>query len=94
MLLKTILKVVEVEYIYKYILPKKFKALVEPVSSNIRIFGEILSNNFVFLGLLSILIFIKLRYMSRDTPVTPYTRPPVSTDLATRDQLRDCRNLQ
>ena len=32
--------------------------------------------------------------MSRDTPVTPYTRPPVSTDLAIRDRSRDCRNLQ
>ena len=31
--------------------------------------------------------------MSRDTPITPYTHPPVSTDLATRDRLRDCRNL-
>jgi predicted ATP-grasp superfamily ATP-dependent carboligase len=28
----------------------------------------------------------------RDTSVTPYTRLPISTDLATRDQLRDCRN--
>ena len=32
--------------------------------------------------------------MSRDTPVTPYTRPPVSTDSATRDRSRDCRNLR
>ena len=31
--------------------------------------------------------------MSRDTPVTPYTRPPVSTDSATRDRSRD-RNLR
>ena len=30
----------------------------------------------------------------RDTPVTPYTRLPVSTDLAIRDRLRDCRNLR
>ena len=29
-----------------------------------------------------------------DTPVTLYTHPPVSTDLATRDWSRDCRNLQ
>jgi hypothetical protein len=33
-------------------------------------------------------------YLLRDTPVTPYTRPPVSTDLATRDRSRDCRNLR
>ena len=32
--------------------------------------------------------------MSRDTPITPYTRPPVSTNLAIRDRIRDCRNLQ
>ena len=32
--------------------------------------------------------------MSQDTPVTPYTRPPVSTDSVTRDRLRDCRNLR
>ena len=32
--------------------------------------------------------------MSRDTPVTPYTRPPVSTDSAIRDRPRDCRNLR
>ena len=32
--------------------------------------------------------------MSRDTPVTPYTHPPVSTDSATRNQSRDCRNLR
>ena len=32
--------------------------------------------------------------MSRDTPVTPYTRPPVSTDSAIRDRSRDCRNLR
>ena len=32
--------------------------------------------------------------MLRDTPITPYTRPPVSTDLAIRDRLRDCRNLR
>ena len=32
--------------------------------------------------------------LSRDTSVTPYTRLPVSTDLATRDRLQDCRNLR
>ena len=32
--------------------------------------------------------------MLQDTPVTPYTRPPISTDSATRDQPRDCRNLR
>ena len=32
--------------------------------------------------------------LSRDTSVTPYTRPPVSTDSTTRDRLRDCRNLR
>ena len=32
--------------------------------------------------------------VSRDTPVTLYTRPPVFTDLAIRDRSRDCRNLQ
>ena len=32
--------------------------------------------------------------MSRDTPVTPYTRPPISTDSTTRDRLRDCRNVR
>ena len=30
----------------------------------------------------------------QDTPVTPYTRPPVSADLTTRDRLRDCRNVR
>ena len=29
-----------------------------------------------------------------NTPVTPYTRPPVSTDSTTRDRPRDCRNLR
>ena len=32
--------------------------------------------------------------MSQDTLITPYTCPPISTDLATRDRLWDCRNLQ
>ena len=32
--------------------------------------------------------------MSRDTPVTPYTRLPVSTDSAIRDRSRDCHNLR
>ena len=32
--------------------------------------------------------------MSRDTPVTPYTRPPVFTDSAIRDRSRDCHNLR
>ena len=32
--------------------------------------------------------------LSRDTPVTPYARPPISTDLVTKDRLRDCRNLR
>jgi hypothetical protein len=26
--------------------------------------------------------------------MTPYTRLPISTDLATRDRPRDCRNLR
>ena len=34
------------------------------------------------------------KWLSRNTPVIPYTRPPVSTDSAIRDWLRDCRNLQ
>ena len=32
--------------------------------------------------------------MLRDTFVTPYTHPPVSTDSVIRDRLRDCRNLR
>ena len=32
--------------------------------------------------------------LSWDTSVTPYTRPPVSTNLVTRDRPRDCRNLR
>jgi hypothetical protein len=52
-----ILKVVKVEYVYKYIFFKKLKMLIKPVSSNIRIFSKILSGNFIPLGLLSILIF-------------------------------------
>ena len=63
LLLKIILKVIKVKYIYKYILPKKLKTLVEPVSSNIRIFSKVLSGNPVPLGLFSVLIFIKLRYI-------------------------------
>jgi hypothetical protein len=58
-----ILKVVEVEYVYKYILPKKLKMSVKPVSSNIWIFSEILSGDFVPLSFFSVLIFIKLRYI-------------------------------
>ena len=58
-----ILKVIKVEYAYKYILPKKLKMLVKPVNSNMRIFSEVLSGNFMPLGLLSILIFIELRYI-------------------------------
>ena len=63
MLLKAILKVVGVKYAYKYILLKKLKTSVEPVSSNIKIFSKILSGNPVPLGLFSVLIFIKLRYI-------------------------------
>jgi hypothetical protein len=61
--LKIILKVVGVKYTYKYILLEKLKMSVKPVSSNIRIFSKILSGNFMPLGLLSIFIFIKLRYI-------------------------------
>ena len=61
--LKIILKVVRVKYAYKYILFKKFKTSVEPVSSNIRIFSKVLSGNFILLGLFNILIFIKLKYI-------------------------------
>ena len=32
--------------------------------------------------------------MLRDTPITPYTYLPVSTNSAIRDRLRDCRNLR
>ena len=56
-------KVIKVKYAYKYILPKKLKTLIEPVSSNIRIFSEVLNSNFILLGLFSVLIFIKLRYI-------------------------------
>jgi len=62
-LLKIILKVVKIKHAYKYILLKKLKTLVKPVSSNIRIFGEVLSGNPVPLGLLSVLVFIKLRHI-------------------------------
>ena len=58
-----ILKVVKVKYVYKYILPKKVKTLVKPVSSNIRIFSKVLNGNFIPLDLFSVLIFIKLRYI-------------------------------
>ena len=37
--------------------------LIEPVSSNIRIFGEVLSGNPIPLGLFYVLIFIKLGYI-------------------------------
>jgi hypothetical protein len=58
-----ILKVVKVEYAYKYILSKKLEMLVELVSSNIRIFSEVLSSDFMPLSLFSVFIFIKLRYI-------------------------------
>ena len=58
-----ILKVIKIKYAHKYILPKKLKILVELVSSNIKIFSEVLSNNPVPLGLLNVLIFIELRYI-------------------------------
>jgi hypothetical protein len=58
-----ILKVVGVKYAYKYVLPKKFKTSVELISSNIRIFSEVLSGDSIPLGLLSVLIFIKLGYI-------------------------------
>ena len=35
-----------------------------------------------------------LLLLSRDTPMTPYIHPPVSTNSATRDRSRDCRNLR
>ena len=58
-----ILKVVRVEYAYKYILPKKLKTLIKPVSSNVRIFSKVLSGDPMPLGLFSVLIFIKLRHI-------------------------------
>ena len=61
--LKIILKVIKVKNAYKYILPEKLKTSIKPVSSNIRIFGEILSGNPVLLGLFSVLVFIELRYI-------------------------------
>jgi hypothetical protein len=63
LLLKIILKVIRVEHAYKYILFKKLKMLIEPVSSNIKIFSKILSGDSIPLGLLSVFIFIKLRYI-------------------------------
>ena len=41
-----------------------------------------------------LILLYTLLAVLRDTSVTPYTRPPISTDLATRDRLRDCRNLR
>ena len=61
--LKIILKVIRVKYAYKYILPKKLKTSVKLVNSNIKIFGKILNGNPIPLGLLSVLIFIKSRYI-------------------------------
>ena len=56
-------KVIKVKYVYKYILPEKLETSVKPVSSNIRIFGKVLNSDFMPLGLFSVLIFIKLRYI-------------------------------
>jgi hypothetical protein len=61
--LKTILKVVRVKYAYKHVLPKKLKTSVELVSSNIRIFSEVLSGDPMPLDLLSVLIFIESRHI-------------------------------
>ena len=44
-------------------LPKKLKTSVKLVSSNIRILSEVLSGNSMPLGLLSVLIFIKLKHI-------------------------------
>ena len=56
-------KVVRVKHAYKYIFLKKLEMSVEPVSSNIRIFSKVLSGDPIPLSLLSILIFIELRYI-------------------------------
>ena len=58
-----ILKVIRVEYAYKYIFFEKLEILVKLVSSNIRIFGKVLSGDFILLGFFSIFVFIELRYI-------------------------------
>ena len=58
-----ILKVIKVKYAYKHILPKKLKASVELISSNVRIFSKVLSGDPVPLGLFSVLVFIESRYI-------------------------------
>jgi len=56
-------KVIGVKHAHKYVFPKKLEMSVEPVSSNIRIFSKVLSGDPIPLSLLSILIFIELRYI-------------------------------
>jgi len=43
---------------------KEIKATVQPVSSNIGFFIEVLGHDLIALGLISSLIFIKLRYIN------------------------------
>ena len=57
------LKVSTIKQAYKYVLPKQIEAVIQPVSSNIRIIIKILRSNLVALSLISSLIFIKLRYI-------------------------------
>ena len=51
-------------------------------------------DEFIIAYLDNIIIYSNSKEVSRDTPVTPYTHPPVSTDSAIRDRSRDCRNLR
>ena len=57
------LEVSAIKQTYKYILSKQIKAVIQLVSSNIRIIIKILRGNLVALSLISSFIFIKQRYI-------------------------------
>ena len=57
------LKVSTIKQTYKYVLPKQIEAVIQPVSSNMRIIVKILRSNLVALSLISSLIFVKSRYI-------------------------------
>ena len=57
-------KVIVVKQIYKNVLFEEIKAIVQLVSSNIGVFIKVPGRDLIVLGLISSLIFIKLKYIS------------------------------
>ena len=77
-----------------YTFKDKLIGIISKIITSTTIFIYIFST--IYIGIVAYIYFIIFitPLLSRDTPMTPYTCLPISTDSAIRDRSRDCRNLR